>query len=53
MALLTFTGILSYNVNICSGNFLTTLSKETEGMQIRNQGNYTAGNRDSQKGIAE
>ncbi len=40
MILLTFTGILLYNVNICPGNFLTTLSEELPDIRVRSDGEY-------------
>ncbi len=40
MVLLTFTGILLYNVNICPDNFLTTLSEELPDIRVQSDGGH-------------
>ena len=40
MILLTFTGILLYNVNICPDNFLTTLSEELPDIRVQSDGEH-------------
>ncbi|WP_295081725.1 ABC transporter permease [Ruminococcus sp.] len=40
MILLSFTGVLVYNVNIRPENFLTTLSEELPDIRVQSDGNY-------------
>lgn len=40
MILLTFTGVLLYNVNICPDNFLTTLSEELPDIRVQSDGEH-------------